>query len=164
MSLKMELRQNESLFDSENFGFHYAIPNYLNVIVLIIGLIGMYNSIEIGHAVYAILFADLVSALVHTMIHLIGFNLLNSKRYFPFHNLFNGSCLLTHCVCWCTTMILRYFYVAHEEWIYNKFPDMKQHRLIGLGLTAAFTILMYVPMIGTALILGKIIFPVSSWF
>lgn len=152
---KMEACQNESLFDSEILGYYYAIPNYFNGIVLTLGVFGMYKSIEIEHSVYAILFADLVSTLVHVLILLVAFHALNPQKYFPLHNFFTGSCLLIHCVCWCSTMVLRYLYVVHEEWVYGTVPDMKHQRLIALGLTASFVIIMFLAMVGTALIFGK---------
>lgn len=160
----MEHRQNESLFDSETIAVYYAIPNYWNVIFLTIAVFKMYKGIEIGHAVYAVLFADLISTLIHVVILLVAFHSLTSYKYLKLHNSVVGSSLLVHYVCWCTTIVLRYLYVVHEERVYRTIPDMRQHVLIVLPVTGLFAVATYLPIIATAFILGiRIRFTPTCW-
>ena len=49
------------------------VPEYFNLIVLIVGVYGMYQGIEITHPLYAILFVNLIVPLCFTSMDLVMF-------------------------------------------------------------------------------------------
>ena len=58
-----------------------VVPEFVNFILLTIGLLEMYQGIEIGHPIYAILFANLLVALSSSFLGIISFFTLKGTPY-----------------------------------------------------------------------------------
>ena len=58
-----------------------VVPEFVNFILLTIGLLEMYQGIEIGHPIYAILFANLLVALSSSFLGIISFFALKGTPY-----------------------------------------------------------------------------------
>ena len=58
-----------------------VVPEFFNFILLTIGLLEMYQGIEIGHPIYAILFANLLVALSSSFWGMVAFFTLKDITY-----------------------------------------------------------------------------------
>ena len=58
-----------------------VVPEFVNFILLTIGLLEMYQGIEIGHPIYAILFANLLVALSSSFLGIVAFFTLKDTTY-----------------------------------------------------------------------------------
>ena len=59
----------------------FLIPELLNVLLLGLGVYEMHEGIEIGHPVYALLFANLVVALISSLLGLVSFLALTDDKF-----------------------------------------------------------------------------------
>jgi hypothetical protein len=97
----------------------------LNTILLSIGIVQMYNGIEIGHPVFRVLFCNLVAAFMSSVVNVIAYPVEKNIRYSTIVNGNNTFCLLFHCCCWLIVSILRFLYIIHKDWILLRFPEAK---------------------------------------
>ena len=58
-----------------------VVPEFFNFVLLTIGLLEMYQGIEIGHPIYAILFANLLVALSSSFLGIVAFFTLKDTIY-----------------------------------------------------------------------------------
>jgi hypothetical protein len=99
------------------------ILELFNIILLLACTCLIYSGIEISHPVYAVLFYNLVIALLSSFINSMIFPFVKNIN---FTNLVNGNsvaCLLFHCSSWCVLSLLRYMYIIHKSWIDETFPE-----------------------------------------
>ncbi len=70
---------NGTTFIQENF--YLVCPEILNVLLLSICLMQMYNKIEIGHPVFKILFCNLTASLISSGVNVVAFPLFKTVQY-----------------------------------------------------------------------------------
>jgi hypothetical protein len=133
------------------------VPIFLelfNIILLLACTCLIYSGIEISHPVYAVLFCNLVIALISSFINSMIFPFVKN---IDFINLVNGNsvaCFLFHCSSWCILSVLRYLYIIHKSWIDEKFPEHFKLLLLSvLGVIflfsfGLFTIILTVTQFG----------------
>jgi hypothetical protein len=97
----------------------------LNTILLSIGIVQMYNGIEIEHPVFRVLFCNLIVALISSVLNIIAFPIKKDIKYSTIVNGNNAFCLLFHCCCWLFVSLLRFAYIIHKDWLFARFPDPK---------------------------------------
>ncbi len=83
------------------------VPETINIWLLLIGIYGMYQGIQIIHPIYAVLFLNLLVQFVSSGISLVAFPVLESDKFVRLSNGNNSLSLLFHCTAWCVTSILR---------------------------------------------------------
>ncbi len=115
----------------------------------------MYNGIEIQHPLYAILFCNLIVPLISSSINLSVYGFVPLKFYIKVSNFTYGFSVYFHAICWLLSSLIRYLYIMNNDWLYSKFPDVKRQGLIALVLEIALTILLLMPITGTAILLGN---------
>ncbi len=130
-------------------------PEVINLVFLLLGIYGMYHGIEIHHPLYAILFFNLIVPLISTLINISVFGFLSFEKYVRVSNLTNSISISFHGTCWLLSSMIRYLYIMHNDWLFSKFPDVKKQCWIALGLEIGLTILFMMPIVGTAMSLGK---------
>jgi hypothetical protein len=95
---------------------------FVNIILLTACICIIYFGIEISHPLYAVLFCNLVVALVSSFVNAVIFPFVKNIEYFKLFNTNSVTCLLFHCSSWCILSLLRYVYIIHKSWIDEKFP------------------------------------------
>jgi hypothetical protein len=88
--------------------------------VLFIGILQMYNGIEIEHPVFRVLFCNLIVTFFSSTVNIIAYPIGKNIRYSTIVNGNNAFCLLFHCCCWFVVSVLRYLYIIHKDWILAK--------------------------------------------
>jgi hypothetical protein len=104
-----------------------------NTAFLSAGSFLFYYGIEITHPVYAVLFCNLITALVTSVINTLVTPMLRSTLYTPITNSINVACWYFHCCCWCIVSVLRYNYIINQEWLEQRWPDSKKLRIFSLA-------------------------------
>jgi len=97
----------------------------LNTILLSIGILQIYNGIEIEHPVFRVLFCNLIAAFLSSAVNVIAYPFKKDVKYSTVINGSNYFGLLFHCCCWLIVSLLRFAYIIHKEWLFTKFPDQK---------------------------------------
>jgi hypothetical protein len=104
----------------------------INTGFLITGTYLFYIGIEISHPVYAVLFCNLITALLSSVINVVITPLMGTALYTPITNTINVACWYFHCCCWCVVSVLRYNYIINKEWLEQSWPDNKTLRMFSL--------------------------------
>jgi len=115
----------------------------------------MYQGIEIGHPLYAVLFANLILPMAFSLMNIIGFAFMPQISYYILANTSNAMSIFFHCTCWCTTSLIRYLYIIKPDWLHKKLPSIKVQCLTALVLTITFACFLTLPMIGYGLHIGN---------
>lgn len=93
------------------------LPDCVGIFILLLAVFGMYYGIEVRHPLYAILYANLIFALL---------------------------CSLTSA--WGMTSIIRYIWLYHNDWIHSLIPNPTAQCLISiLWLFCAYVIVATAP-------------------
>ena len=129
-------------------------PELVSFVLLTLGLYGMYSGIEIQHPLYAVLFFNLVIATVSSMVNIIGFIFISVDKYVRLSNLTNAVAVYFHGTCWFTTSVIRYLYIMHNDWLFAKIPEVKHQRTLALAFEVVFTILLVMPVLIAAILMG----------
>jgi hypothetical protein len=69
-----------SLVSNEQVIVIACVTNFLMSVFLLVGIVKMYGSIELGHPVYAVLFCDLVSVLMTSIVEMTAIWFLDQIR------------------------------------------------------------------------------------
>ena len=133
-----------------------VIPEFASLICLLSGIYGMFQGIEVCHPIYAVLFTNLVSALLSTILNLVLFTNLEIETYVRFANASNGWYLVFHCNAWCITSILRYLYIFHNDWIDKKFPCQKKLAQLAAFFAFLSYFILISPLVSISITLGKL--------
>ncbi len=144
--------QDSSAIGMQTFLF---VPELINIAFLLLGLYGMYRGIEIQHPLYAILFFNLIVPLITSSINIIVYGFSTLDQYIKVSNLTNALSVYFHGTCWLLSSFIRYLYIMHNDWLFSKFPDIRKQCFIAIGIEIALTILLMMPLVGTAILLGK---------
>ena len=143
-------------------------PDCTSLVCLLAGICGMFQGIEVCHPIYAVLFTNLVSALLSTILNLVLFTNLEIETYVRFANASNGWYLVFHCNAWCITSILRYLYILHSDWVDQNFPSQKKLAKLTVVITFLSYVVLISPMIAISINLGKfymsIFLYLQTWF
>ena len=100
-----------------------VLPEYINLFFLTCGLYGMYQGIEIGHPVYAVLFLNLIVSTMSTVLDIVVFFFISTNKYVLFSNLVNALSVFFHCTSWCVTSVLRFVYIIGGDCFHNFIPN-----------------------------------------
>ena len=132
-----------------------VVPECINLFFLLIAIYGMYVGIEIHHPLYAIMFLDLIVALIFTLINIVTFFVVTIEKFIQVSNACNCLSLFFHFTCWCLASCIRFVYIAHSEWIHSVVPSaQKQYKLaVLLALLCWFS--MCAPLFLYGWYLGK---------
>jgi hypothetical protein len=131
------------------------VPEYFNLVFLLLGIYGMYQGIEIQHPLYAMIFLNLIVALFFTLLDLAVFFFLSTDRFVSILNASSTVALFFHCTCWCVTSIIRYLYIVHENWIHSVLPSLQSQRFLAFGFTFILFLTLTSPPLGYGIYLGK---------
>ena len=146
---------NNSLSLSIEMPILLVIPDYIIPIFLLIAVYGMYHGVEISHPLYSVLFLNLIFTLCASVINISAFQMLSTEKYILLTNLMSVMCIQFHCNCWCVTSLVRYIYIIHEKWIYEKIPKVKHQSIASISLTFVFFFLLMAIIVGNSISLGK---------
>jgi len=132
-----------------------VIPEFIDLIFLLIGVIGMYRGIEISHPLYAVLFSNLIVPIIFSLINIIGYSCMPQLGYVILANTNNTISIFFHCTCWCVTSMIRYFYIVEPDRLHELIPNVRIQCFSALLLTITFATFLTLPMIGYGLHIGK---------
>jgi len=96
----------------------------------------MFKGIEISHPLYAIIFCNLITSLLSSLLNSIVFPFISSVRYTSLVNGNNIACLCFHFCCWCILSILRYLYILKKDYLDEKFSEPA--KLLHVSIFALF--------------------------
>ena len=130
-------------------------PEYLNFVVLLLAVYGMYQGIEIQHPLYSVLFLNLIIPLCLTVINIIGFVFITSSKYITLSNSNSAFCIIFHNTCWCLSSIIRYIYIISPDWIQNLIPNARIQYFVTHILAVMMSFLLSAPIFSYAMYLGK---------
>ena len=134
-----------------------VIPEYINLFLLIMAICGMYRGIEVGHPIYAVLFLNLIIPFCATLAQICLFFFIENQQYLMIGTFLGAFCLLFHCNTWCITSVVRYIYIAHENWVHSKIPSMKIQSILACITTIALVLFMLLIITVYAVSLSKLI-------
>ncbi len=132
-----------------------VMPEYFNLFFLICCLYGMYQGIEIGHPVYAVLFLNLIVPTISTAFDIAVFFFISTFNYVLFSNFVNGLTIFFHCTSWCVTSVLRFIYIICGDWFNNLIPNQKLQCAFAVVLTCLLAILLTIPTFSVVISYGK---------
>ena len=132
-----------------------VLPEYFNLFFLICGLYGMYQGIEIGHPVYAVLFLNLIVPTISTLLDIAAFFFISTFNYVLFSNLVNGFTVFFHCTSWCVTSMLRFIYIICGDWFNSLIPNQKLQSALAVILTCLLAALLTIPTFSVVVSYGK---------
>ena len=132
-----------------------VVPEYFNLIILLLAVYGMYHGIEIHHPLYAILFLNLIVPLLFTVVDMIAFVFISCNNYVTLSNTNSGFSLFFHCTSWCLSSIIRYIYIVAPDWIHNHIPNARSQCYATFGMAILFSFSLFAPSISYAMYLGK---------
>ena len=141
-----------------------VVPEYFNLIFLVLGIYGMYHGIEIQHPLYAILFLNLMVPFILTSVSIIAFYFIPIDKFLIIANSSSGLSLYFHSVCWCMTSVIRYIYIFHDNWIHTHIPNHIIQCFAAIGLTFAFCVFLSAPAFVSAIYIGKRLLATQSLF
>jgi hypothetical protein len=84
--------------------------------------------------VYAVLFCNLIAALLLSILNTFIAPVFGNLLFIPISNSVNITSLFFHCCCWCVVSTLRYLYIIKKDWLERTFPDPSKLRSISLIL------------------------------
>ena len=131
-------------------------PEYLNFVVLLLAVYGMYQGVEIQHPLFAVLFLNLITPLCFTAIDMIGFMMIPSSKYITLSNNNSLFCVYFHCTCWCLSSIIRYIYIVSPDWIHNLIPNTRTQCFATYIMAFVMSFLLSTPMYSYIMYLGKL--------
>jgi len=131
------------------------MPEYINLFFFTCGLYGMFQGIEIGHPVYAVLFLNLIVSTISTILGIVIFFFISTYKYIMFSNLMNGFSVFFHCTSWCVTSVLRFVYIINGDWFNNRIPSQKHQCILAIIMTCALTAFLTIPTFSVAISYGK---------
>jgi hypothetical protein len=105
----------------------------------------MYQGIEIGHPLYAVLFLNLIASLVSTLVDITVFFFISNMKYIVFSNIINALSLFFHCTSWCVTSGLRFVYIIYGDWFNNLIPSQTHQCGSAVLLTCILTAVLSIP-------------------
>ena len=130
-------------------------PEYLNFVVLLLAVYGMYQGVEIQHPLYSVLFLNLIIPLCLTATNMIGFVFIPCSKYIILSNSNSAFCIYFHCKCWCLSSIIRYKYIVSPDWIHNLIPNSRTQCIATYVMAFVMSFLLSAPMFSYAIYLGK---------
>ena len=122
-------------------------PDIVNIILLTVSLVLMYQGIEISHPIYGSLFCNLASALMTSVAEIFLLALVTEIRATTIIKACSSLYLLFHCSSWGVVSILRYAYIVHPDWLHGKFPEPRV-----LLITSLVSIYLSFMVCGTAMV------------
>jgi hypothetical protein len=131
------------------------MPEYINFFFFTCGLYGMYQGIEIGHPVYAVLFLNLIVSTISTILDIVIFFFISTYKYVSFSNTMNALSLFFHCTSWCMTAILRFVYIICGDWLNNFISSQKLQCTSAIILTFLLSALLSIPTFYVVISYGK---------
>ena len=153
--MSLNVSQENSASINRTFDEVMVVPEFTNLIFLLLAVLGMYQGIEIGHPLYAVLFANLIVPMAFSVMNIIGFAFMPQISYVIFANTNNAMSIFFHCTCWCITSLIRYLYIIKPDWLHKKMPSIKVQCFSVLALTITFACFLTFPMIGYGLHIGN---------
>jgi hypothetical protein len=101
----------------------YTISDVINTILLLVGILQMYNGIEIEHPVFRVLFWNLIVAFFLSAVSVIIYFFEKIIKYSTFVYSCNTFYIMFHCCCWLIVSLLWFVYIFHKDWLFEQFPD-----------------------------------------
>jgi hypothetical protein len=92
-----------SLFgDNDHLVVYIAIisPEFLGLVLLALGISGLYNGTEIGHPVYSLIFANVMFPFFVTVINILSISFLPLQSWLRLAPSLNYLCLMFHSTTW----------------------------------------------------------------
>jgi len=92
-----------SLFgDNDHLVVYIAIisPEILGLVLLALGISGLYNGTEIGHPVYSLIFANVMFPFFVTVINILSISFLPLQSWLRLAPSLNYLCLMFHSTTW----------------------------------------------------------------
>ena len=132
-------------------------PELVNFVLLMFGIYGMYQGIEVQHPLYTVLFLNLTFAWLSSFINVAAFSFVIDGAYLRLANTTSTLALYFHTICWFMTTVIRYLYIVHDAWLHKKVPNVKVQCIIALGSVFALTMALASPTFGYALSLGAML-------
>jgi hypothetical protein len=132
-----------------------VLPEYINLFFLTCGLYGMYQGIEIGHPVYAVLFLNLIVSTMSTVLDIVVFFFMSTNKYVLFSNLVNALSVFFHCTSWCVTSVLRFVYIIGGDCFHNLIPNQKLQCASALMMTCLVAAFLTTPTFAVVISYGK---------
>ena len=103
-----------------------------NIIILTTSAGLIHSGIEISHPVYGVLFCNLVTTLISSLLNAIVFPFVKNINFMSLVNGNSVACLMFHCSSWCILSVLRYLYIIHKSWIEKKLPNHRSVFLLSM--------------------------------
>jgi hypothetical protein len=125
-----------------------------NTIILSVGILQMYNGIDIEHPIFRVLFCSLTAAFLSSAVNIIVFPVTMEIKYSTVVTATNVTCLIFHCCCWFIASVLRYLYIIHKEWLLNRYPDPKFLNRLAVASVFLTFITCYSSLIAVAISCG----------
>jgi hypothetical protein len=132
-----------------------VLPEYVCLLLLIIGIYTMFHGIEIIHPLYTALFLNLLVSSLSTVINIAAFSLVSIEKYVKVTNLSNSISTHFHCTSWCITSIIRYIYIFHNDWIHNVIPSAKLKCSLAVVLSFVLSFLQSAPAFAVVILFGE---------
>ena len=93
--------------------------------ILLLGVLGIFFSLEISHPIYSVLLCNLSASFICSSVNIVNM-LTSSFRFFSKTAIIaNYICNIFHCCCWCVISILRYLILVKTDWTNKRFPDLR---------------------------------------
>ena len=151
------MADNQEVSDGTETILVHAFSELLGCSVLFFETYFVYQGIEIGHPVYAVIFCDLVVTLASSLINVAVLPFAADADAVWFTAAANGNsglCLHFHCCCWVVLSVLRYLYIVKEKWMDEKLPGSKTRLLVAFAALAALFIVNVTSVMGTVVYFG----------
>ena len=132
-----------------------VVPECFNLLLLFLGVYGMYQGVEIQHPLYAILFADMIVPMISSLVNIVSFPFVPVLKYIVWSNLSTVICLFFHCTCWCVTSAIRYIYIVHENWLQRVVPNVNLQCWAAFISTIVLALCCTIPMFAYGSSVGK---------
>ena len=147
-----------SEYDNLSFSLKLIVivPDYVNLIMLLLGMYGMYHGIEIQHPLYSLLFINLMVSWISSVFNCIGFLVLPTLNYLKLTNIGCSVVLYFHSICWFLTTVIRHIYLVHDILLHTIIPNVKVQFYIAVGSALVLTLAVASPTFGYAYSKGKL--------
>ena len=150
---------NKSLHDSDQLPLVLEVvlvsPEFVNLVILFIGIYGIYQGIEIQHPLYAVLFLNISFSWFSTFINLSAFTFISTGTYVNLSNATSAIVIYFHIICWFMTTVIRYLYIVQDVWLHQSIPNVKVQSCIAIVFVFALTIALATPSFGYVIFLGE---------
>ena len=130
-------------------------PDYLNLVFLSIGQYGMYQGIEILHPLYSVLFMNLITSWLSSLINVAVFPFTQTLDQVKLTNAGSALVLFFHSVCWLMTCIVRHLYIVNDVWLHSKVQSAKVQSKIAIISVIVLTTALAFPCFAYLRHLGK---------